>query len=249
MRSLMAFVLAGLALGFAAALLLPEDAGRDAPLVPEDLGVSVGGTPPSSSGKRIARVTSPTPAAVPESAPEVAPSDPDGDLPPDYMPQKGALHGAQETLAQLLAAGFDRAKAEQIVRREAELRREAAYAEFEASGTVRALSPTARLARTSKLRDELGEADYERYLEATHRATQIVVGTLAPDSAAAQAGLVPGDRIVAYAGEPVHSARELTALMLAGTPGELVPVTVIRDGASIDLYLTRGPLGVGLAAR
>lgn len=37
---------------------------------------------------------------------------------------------------------------------------------------------------------------------------------------------------------------DLHALMLAGTPGEIVAATVIRDGQPLELYVTRGPLGL-----
>jgi hypothetical protein len=55
---------------------------------------------------------------------------------------------------------------------------------------------------------------------------------------------MPGDEIRTYAGQRVFNQRDLNALMLAGTPGEVVATTVVRDGQTLQLYVTRGPLGL-----
>ena len=63
-----------------------------------------------------------------------------------------------------------------------------------------------------------------------------VVDAVAPASPAAQAGVVPGDRIVAVAGVRVRSWQEL-ADALRGHRGERIRLTVERDGARRELVL------------
>lgn len=94
------------------------------------------------------------------------------------------------------------------------------------------------------LRAELGEADYERYLEAYGRRTTIPVRDVLASSPAERSGLKAGDEIVAYAGKRVFDLRELNQLTFQGTPGESVIVEVRRDGQSVQLVLPRGPLGI-----
>jgi len=53
----------------------------------------------------------------------------------------------------------------------------------------------------------------------------------------AAAGLRPGDTIVSYNGTPVESWDELSGLIRA-TGDEAVPVTVLRDGSTIDISVT-----------
>jgi regulator of sigma E protease len=83
-----------------------------------------------------------------------------------------------------------------------------------------------------------------------------VVGSVDERGAAAAAGIVPGDRIVAIAGEQVDNFADLQWIV-AQRPDEAVPVTVLRDGAEVQLTVTLGSrevegrrlgfMGVGVA--
>src|SRR5690606_7389784 len=55
------------------------------------------------------------------------------------------------------------------------------------------------------------------------------VGEVQPDSPAAAAGLMPGDRIVAVGGDPLESFEELQ-LIVRGHPGEPLTFTIERAG-------------------
>jgi serine protease Do len=55
-----------------------------------------------------------------------------------------------------------------------------------------------------------------------------LVAEVVPDSAAAAAGIKPGDVIVAYQGEKVDDPRELTRRVAATPPGTTVKVEVAR---------------------
>jgi S1-C subfamily serine protease len=145
-------------------------------------------------------------------------------------------------LERLSASGLSRDRAEEVLRRESQLRRAAAFAEYRATGTIGPLN--AWPADVEQTRAELGDADYERYLQATGQQTRVIVGDVEPASAAANAGIIPEDQILAYAGRRVFNLRDLNALMLRTSSGETVAATVVRDGQTLQLYVTGGPLGL-----
>jgi membrane-associated protease RseP (regulator of RpoE activity) len=57
-----------------------------------------------------------------------------------------------------------------------------------------------------------------------------------PASPAVKAGLRPGDKIVALAGQPVHNWSQLGAAIRAQPPGTPVALTVLRDGHRLTLH-------------
>lgn len=154
-------------------------------------------------------------------------------------PEARREQAERQFVERLVAEGFTPDRAEWLVRRAEELRMEALQAQYEAQRGVRPAG-----AGVPSLRDELGDADYERYLRAEGRPTAVGVREVLTSSPAERAGLKPGDEIVSYAGKRVFDMRELNALTLEGTPGESVAVEVRRDGQLVQLVLPRGPLGI-----
>jgi hypothetical protein len=231
-RNAVLFLVAGLAAGFAALGLFSGGA-PDAPL-PE--------LPPAlhAAPRPAAAPALPVPVEPPANAHPAAEQEP---VEADETPAAAAAATANR-LDGLIAAGFSMERATQILRRETELRQAAYAAEYHATGTVRPFGSAARSGAAAGLRAELGDGEYERYLEGTGQPHSVVVRAVEAQSAAAHAGLLPGDEIRAYAGERVFNQRDLNALMQAGTPGEVVAATVVRDGQTLQLYVTRGPLGV-----
>ena len=146
-------------------------------------------------------------------------------------------------MAQLIEGGFSADQAQRIIERESELRMEALYAQYEATREGERFDRSAFDSREI-LRTELGDADYERYLMATGQPTSIGVQRVLASSPAEDAGLQPGDQIVAYAGERVFAVTDLNALTLDGEPGQPVAMDVLRDGQQIQIYVPRGPLGI-----
>jgi hypothetical protein len=142
---------------------------------------------------------------------------------------------------QLVAAGFAPDRADWIIRRTEELRMETLQAQYDAQRGGRPVEARAGL---QTLRAELGDADYERYLQAYGRPTVIPVRDVLASSPAERSGLRSGDEIVAYGGKRVFDVPELNALTLEGTPGESVVVDVRRDGQNVQLVVPRGPLGI-----
>jgi regulator of sigma E protease len=74
-----------------------------------------------------------------------------------------------------------------------------------------------------------------------------VVGEVAPDSAAAEAGIYSGDRILRVAGEEVPSWNWVGYLVQEhGNPGAALPVLVEREGAEIELQVIPRKESTGL---
>jgi S1-C subfamily serine protease len=67
--------------------------------------------------------------------------------------------------------------------------------------------------------------------------TAVEVVEVAPDSPAARAGLRPEDLIVSVGGTATASVYDLQRLMVAELIGVEVPLTVVRDGATVELRL------------
>ncbi len=151
----------------------------------------------------------------------------------------------ERRLNQLTQAGFSSDRAQQILQRESELRMDALYDQYEASREGASPSTFASLSGSqSQLRQELGDADYERYLQAQGQSTSVAVRQVLASSPGESAGLQPGDQIVSYAGERVFSTSDLNRLTLEGAPGQSVALEVIRDGQPIQIYVPRGPVGI-----
>jgi regulator of sigma E protease len=67
--------------------------------------------------------------------------------------------------------------------------------------------------------------------------TPAVIGEVQPDSAAAAAGLLPGDRIVAVDQEPLDSFEQLQSIV-RGQPDVPLTFTIERDGETLDVVTT-----------
>jgi S1-C subfamily serine protease len=68
----------------------------------------------------------------------------------------------------------------------------------------------------------------------------VAVVEVTPGSAAADAGLLVGDRVLSLDGAPVSGFEQLAGLIQTSFPGEIVVLQVIRDGAVIDVEVTLG---------
>lgn len=147
--------------------------------------------------------------------------------------------------AALTEAGFSPDRADWILQRESELRMEAMQARFEQMRSGEPQGPPDRpLSPDSLLREEVGDAEYEMYLDASNRPTSVNVGQVLASSPASSAGLQPGDRITHYDGERVFSTFDLTRQALEGQAGENVVVNIVRDGVPMQVVMPRGPLGI-----
>lgn len=151
----------------------------------------------------------------------------------------------EDRAGQLQQAGFTAGEAEWIARRESELTMAALQARYDAgrSGDASAWWQ-GRGEIGEALRAELGDAGYERYLEANGRSTSVTVGAVIESSPAERAGLLPGDRITRYGGERIFSMSELSRQTMDGAPGQPVVVDIVRGGLPMQVVIPRGPLGI-----
>jgi len=67
------------------------------------------------------------------------------------------------------------------------------------------------------------------------RTTGLLVHQAVPGSPAARAGLRPGDLLLTAGGRPVTVAQDLQRLMFADAIGRPLPITVMRNGALVDV--------------
>lgn len=96
------------------------------------------------------------------------------------------------------------------------------------------------------LRDEIGDAAYDRYLYQTGQNNRVEVSSVMAGSPAQQNGVQKGDIVLRYNGKSVYSWDEIRRETSQGQLGEYVNLEILRDGSTINLTLPRGPLGVKL---
>lgn len=149
----------------------------------------------------------------------------------------------EQRVSMLEEGGFSPDRAAWIEQRRSELALQAMQAQY-AQRRGESVDP-AQLRPEQTLRGELGDADYEKYLEAQGRPTKVGVFNVLPSSPAAKAGMQPGDQIVSYAGQRVFNMADLTDLTLQGTPGQSVTLEVQRNDQDVQLVIPRGPIGIG----
>lgn len=147
----------------------------------------------------------------------------------------------EQEIALLIEAGFSDYEAQRIV----ELEQEAQQALFNARfGNERVNPRDVMLESQNTIRSELGDDQYELYLETTGRPTSVGVAMVQEGSAGEIAGLQTGDEIISYDGERVFSILDLQQSTQTGTEGQTVIIEVLRDGNPVTLAIPRGQIGI-----
>ena len=150
---------------------------------------------------------------------------------------------AQGRADMLIEAGFSPDRAEWIMQRESELQMDSMQAMFDARQSGER-PDRSRLDPDQALRAELGDVEYEQYLEANGRSTAVAVGSVLESSPGQRAGLQSGDQIVGYNGQRVFSYGELSEQTMSATPGQAVVVDIVRDGVPMQVVVDAGPIGI-----
>jgi membrane-associated protease RseP (regulator of RpoE activity) len=151
--------------------------------------------------------------------------------------QANVMPRVEDIVPELVAAGFNSARAEAI----RDLYIQVLVESAAEADSVEAYSRSP----LGRLREELGDAEFGRYLDATNYVNGVEVWGIVETSPVALAGLRAGDRIVSYDGKRVFDWREvdgINGLSTQGTIGEAVIVEVIRDGEPLQILLPRGSL-------
>jgi hypothetical protein len=158
----------------------------------------------------------------------------------------------QEQRDALLRAGVTPEAAEDIIWRRSQLslarldlRDEAAREGWLGTARYREELRSLNEQRTA-IADEIGPDAYDRYLYETGQPNRVAVDSVLPGSVADETGLQPGDVIERYGDLKVLSFDDLRGATSSGERGELVPVSVVRGGERIEVWLPRGPIGIGL---
>lgn len=151
----------------------------------------------------------------------------------------------ERRLNDLVEGGFSEDEARRILKQESEAQYKAMQAAHDAQRRGEVVDSLSAMSRPqSLLRAELGDNDYERYLQAQGQPTSIQVTQVLDSSPGSLAGLQPGDQIVSYGGERVFDVNELRELTLQGRAGEDVVIEIERDGVRMQLNVPRGPVGI-----
>jgi len=167
-----------------------------------------------------------------------------------FRQRGGSERSTEDGTAALIDAGFSPDRAAWIQQREDQLRVEAMQVRFEAqrAGDMQAMF-TANNRSESMLREELGDREYEQYLEAYSRPIAVTVGSVLESSPGQVAGLQPGDQIIRYDGQRVFSYSDINDQQLQGEAGESVVVDILREDAPMQIVMPRGPIGIQAGRR
>ncbi len=149
---------------------------------------------------------------------------------------------------QFVKAGFAEEEAARIVQLEARESLRQLNAQYQAR-RQQLEGQDSSLASTNPIRAELGDENYERYLEANGWPTKASVGSVIGGSPGENAGLRAGDNIVSYAGERVFNLGDVNLLTAQGRVGQNVLIEVEREGETLQLSIPRGPIGVNSGRR
>jgi serine protease Do len=117
-----------------------------------------------------------------------------------------------------------------------------------AMNSVRQIQKTGHVSRGS-LGVTVGDVQREQMAElGLTRSGGAFIGGVQNGSAAAKAGVRPGDVIVAFNGKEIASSSELPPLVGAMPPGSRASVKLLRDGKPLDVVVVLNPLVEGTAA-
>jgi membrane-associated protease RseP (regulator of RpoE activity) len=192
-------------------------------------------------------------APEPDVAPAPAAESPAQGAAPELADPPAGAEGID--VAALIAAGFAPDEVERFRERVDAIELERLYLRDQAAregwlGTGRFSQESQRLdAAMNGLRGEFDEELYDWMLFASGSPNRVAVTEVLADSAAAEAGLRPGDVLVRYDDRLVLTPLELREATAGGEVGSWVAVEVQRGDESMRVLLPRGPLGVRLEPR
>lgn len=172
----------------------------------------------------------------------------------DSTPEALPIDTAEDRQSALVFVGVDRRTAADIVSRESDLAMQRLDLRDRAAregwlGSERFRDEMNELDELAlDLRSEVGDSAFDRYLYETGQPNRVAITSILAGSEAELAGVIPGDIIENYAGEPVFTFTDLREATTSGIRNESVPVTIRRGDRLIETWMARGPIGVTLQA-
>lgn len=154
----------------------------------------------------------------------------------------------QRVFERLLEVGFNSQQVERLRERIETFRLEAIEKEFDNSVDAATVTSAARLKPMDyvhqRLRQDLGDIDYGKYRRAMNLSTNVPISDVLRRSPAESAGIAVGDAITAYNGQRVFDLFEVDEIARRQATPATVIVELVRDGATLQLVVPRGSLGV-----
>jgi len=166
----------------------------------------------------------------------------------DLMKRRAAAL-KQQDIESLLAAGYSMDRIEQLWSLSEQLQERRRQEETDRRMRGLPVDSAKELAwfygNDIELRYEIGDSEYEKYLEALGRPSSVAVTQVFPGSIAASVGIQPGDKIVGYNNRRIFNMGELLAMGTeTRTANGRYLVEVERDGEILKIPVPGGSLGI-----
>ncbi len=159
-----------------------------------------------------------------------------------------SMSDRERQVSRLTDGGFTPDRANAILDRTSELQWEIMQAQYQARSEGRRLDWGSLDANPNwRLRQELGDDEYARYLQAMGQPTSVRIESVYDSSPASRVGLQPGDEVLSYNGTRVFSTMELRSFATGGESSDDAVIEVLRNGATMQLTVPAGPMGVQVA--
>jgi hypothetical protein len=97
---------------------------------------------------------------------------------------------------------------------------------------------------TRQAREEMGDEFYDWMLYTSGQPNRVRIGDVLDGSAAAAAGLRPGDLVLSYDEQRIFNPGALRDSTTSGMAGDSTAVSVLRGGQELQVFVPRGPLGI-----
>jgi len=95
-----------------------------------------------------------------------------------------------------------------------------------------------------RAREEMGDEFYDWMLYTSGHPNRVRIGDVLDGSAAAAAGMRPGDLVLSYDEQRIFSPGELRDFTTSGTAGDTTALSLLRNGREVQVVVPRGPLGI-----
>lgn len=151
----------------------------------------------------------------------------------------------ERRIAGLIKNGYSEDEAKRLLKIESDAQFEMMQTVHEARRNGESLDLFSNsLSAQTTLRSNIGDAEYERFLNAQGQRTNVQIASVLDGAPGSKAGLRPGDEIISYNGERTFSMMDLRELTMGGEAGENAIIEIDRDGVRMQLSIPRGPIGM-----